>query len=334
MTDIASGIYCLGCSIQLKRVILKETNMQRNALLIALTLATLVCSPLATHAAQCSPGEKRLHESDTECIPISLHSYLFCLENTVGGGAVEVQSIEKRDKSKGFDIRFKAGASGVVISGEGAAGFSKSEADKLENVVKATYNPTLVTNCARYLPTDSGRIAENKPDRPRQETPSVRNLPLPDLRGLSFTRNAPEVVFANQGNIRHCSTHLSLQEVLHFDTGPGLAGLSGTLSFIIAQRRTWSPIEGETIDIMASFDKESARRCVVAIPTFVAAESAIEVYSTTKELRYTERVVRVDRSSETLVQRKEGSGPYDGLAEIFNSTRSISFDRNRVFVRN
>lgn len=304
--------------------------MRGNALLTTLAVTTLMCSSLATHAAQCSPGEKRLHDSDIECIPASLHSYLYCLEHTPGGGAVEVQAIEKRDKSKSFDIRFKAGASGVVISGEGAAGFSKSDADKLESAVKATYNPALVTNCAQYLPSGSTRAADDKLGRLRHESPVVRNLPLPDLRGLSFTRSDAERVFSDQGNIRHCSVHLSLQEVLHFDSGPSLARLSGTLSFIIAQRRTWDP----NGDVFAFYNQESARQCVVAIPTFVAAESAIEVYSTPKELRYTERVVRVDPSSATIVQRKEGSGPYDGLVEIFNSNRSISFDRNRVFGRN
>lgn len=294
-------------------------------------LFTVLCSwsAAAFGVNACLPGEKRLHETDFECIPASLYNYLTCL-GPMGG--VEVSTFNASDKSKGYDVKFKLGLTVRLIAGEGAVGVTKENANKLEEAARITYNHDHVQNCATKT---------LRPPEPQQKALGAtaivaRGLPAQVLafRGHSFSRTDPEVAYPNQGNMKHCIAYVLVQEVLKFDTRPSTNRVTGTLTFNIYQRRVWDPrnTENNTVDMFAAYDKDGAARCQVAIAQTLAAESSIEIVSSPTELRCKERVTKASPNG-WLVHRNEGDGPWDSLFEIVDD-HSFAIDRVRVFRAN
>lgn len=279
--------------------------------IIALWTAT------ASAATPCSPGEKRLHESDPECIPASLHSYLTCLGPSAG---IEVVTAVNWDKSKRFDIRLGAGASVRLVSGEGAAGFSKENADKLEEIVRTTYSTDHVKNCARWLPVQGDQLRKH----------DLLQAKLPNVSG-AFSRDDAEIVF-NNWQYQNCTLRLIKHELLELRVSDsGTSSMTGTLHVFFSAKPSYDG--ADTVDIFKAYREPSYRSpkaaCETLHPQLEEYRSLITISITATGLAY-EELVQSPTVRQPTLQRKEGDR-WSGTLKFLDSNRSIQFDGARIF---
>jgi len=152
---------------------------------VFLFFASAAHSQTSTSTQSCTGNEKRLHVGD-ECIPGILFSYLYCLENSPGGGKVEVRKSGTDEQSHSSDLTLSVKGKGVVLSGEASGGYKNAAVTKATRELQESIDPTLAARCER--------IANQVMDPARATVPDQQKRPSVIEKRASTTPSATNVL--------------------------------------------------------------------------------------------------------------------------------------------
>ncbi|MFA5985280.1 MAG: hypothetical protein WC782_14790 [Methylococcaceae bacterium] len=121
----------------------KRTQMIH--IVTVLVLVAALVPTLSVAADTCAPGERRLNNGEP-CIPETLFNYLYCLSKS-GGGKIEVASKGDSSTTTGLEVTVGGKGSGVILKGEGNAGFKQTEANRVAKEISERIDPSLAARC-------------------------------------------------------------------------------------------------------------------------------------------------------------------------------------------
>lgn len=116
---------------------------------------------LSVAADTCAPGQRRLNNGEP-CIPETLFNYLYCLSKS-GGGKIEVASKGDSSTTKGLEVTVDGKGSGVILKGEGSAGFKQTEANRVAKEISERIDPSLAARCQTLSGPATGLASPQKP---------------------------------------------------------------------------------------------------------------------------------------------------------------------------